>query len=425
MLFHFFIEVRYIWYRKSVDSVSDVFFGNVVNDVFVSSYIGLPAIVARSTMLASKSDSVVLPLVARYVQDIDGAINASNSEGADFLMYDIAGQENVLLALNSLFKTVKLPIFVTFTSYNALYKKENVDAHDGPIDSTSVAGFLKLENREKKFIEAEISVLLKAINVIQKAAPLMEEVSLLVDAVSQIDEPFLLVIVASQLLLMPFSGINISRYTEMDAGEEQRCERHPDGQYICHLPAPILKQMNVVDTPGTNVILQRQQRLTEEFVPRADLLLFVISADRPLTESEKRPVNMMVLSVSASQFSSCCLYLNALFLQLEEATSFIKENTQKLLNTEHVTLFPVSARSALEAKLSASMFGKDYAELSVSDAQWKSNGSTSTGMERKKIKLETPIAIAEKLLSACETLVTQDCRYAKQDLASINDTRSS
>jgi predicted GTPase len=48
----------------------------------------------------------------------------------------------------------------------------------------------------------------------------------------------------------------------------------------------LLKQMNIVDTPGTNVILQRQQRLTEEFVPRADLLLFVISADRPLTESE-------------------------------------------------------------------------------------------------------------------------------------------
>lgn len=44
--------------------------------------------------------------------------------------------------------------------------------------------------------------------------------------------------------------------------------------------------MIVVDTPGTNVILQRQQRLTEEFVPRADLVLFVLSADRPLTESE-------------------------------------------------------------------------------------------------------------------------------------------
>lgn len=46
------------------------------------------------------------------------------------------------------------------------------------------------------------------------------------------------------------------------------------------------EQINIVDTPGTNVILQRQQRLTEEFVPRADLLVFVLSADRPLTESE-------------------------------------------------------------------------------------------------------------------------------------------
>ena len=38
--------------------------------------------------------------------------------------------------------------------------------------------------------------------------------------------------------------------------------------------------------PGTNVILDRQQRLTEEYVPRADLVLFVMSADRPFTESE-------------------------------------------------------------------------------------------------------------------------------------------
>lgn len=55
---------------------------------------------------------------------------------------------------------------------------------------------------------------------------------------------------------------------------------------LTYLLLYFLMQMNIVDTPGTNVILERQQRLTEEFVPRADLLLFVISADRPLTESE-------------------------------------------------------------------------------------------------------------------------------------------
>ena len=41
-------------------------------------------------------------------------------------------------------------------------------------------------------------------------------------------------------------------------------------------------QVNIVDTPGTNVILDRQQRLTEEFVPRADLVLFCLSAGVPV-----------------------------------------------------------------------------------------------------------------------------------------------
>jgi predicted GTPase len=52
--------------------------------------------------------------------------------------------------------------------------------------------------------------------------------------------------------------------------------------------------MNLVDTPGTNVILQRQQQLTEEYVPRADLILFVLSSDRPLTDSEVRIVFVLL-----------------------------------------------------------------------------------------------------------------------------------
>lgn len=55
---------------------------------------------------------------------------------------------------------------------------------------------------------------------------------------------------------------------------------------VRRLGAALLRDVNVVDTPGTNVILERQQRLTEEYVPRADLVLFVMSADRPFTESE-------------------------------------------------------------------------------------------------------------------------------------------
>ena len=50
------------------------------------------------------------------------------------------------------------------------------------------------------------------------------------------------------------------------------CLQDTDGVFTRYLPAELLKEVNVVDTPGTNVILGRQQRLTEEYVPRADLV---------------------------------------------------------------------------------------------------------------------------------------------------------
>ena len=123
-------------------------------------------------------------------------------------------------------------------------------------------------------------------------------------------------------------------------------------------------------------------------------------------------------------------------MQLEEAMSFIKDNIQRLLNTEDVILYPVSARSALEAKLMATTnVGRLNEELSTSDSHYGAisffelenflysflDGSTIPGMDRMRLKLETPVAIADRLISACETLVTQDYRYAKQDLAAVED----
>ncbi len=46
-------------------------------------------------------------------------------------------------------------------------------------------------------------------------------------------------------------------------------------------PVDFLKNLHIVDTPGTNAIIREHERLTTEFVPRADFILFVTSADRP------------------------------------------------------------------------------------------------------------------------------------------------
>lgn len=188
---------------------------------------GLPAIVARNTMLDSRSESVVLPLVGRNVQSTDAALNASSSEGADFLICGLGDGVDADLVENSLFANVKIPIFLTNASrgeatsstvemfkflksgasglvvsleelwlftddvlsqlFNPIYainkkpqdelesfsKLKALDASNSFHGKERVAGFVKLEDREKQLIENERSVLLEAINVIQKAAPLV------------------------------------------------------------------------------------------------------------------------------------------------------------------------------------------------------------------------------------------------------------
>lgn len=51
------------------------------------------------------------------------------------------------------------------------------------------------------------------------------------------------------------------------------------------LPIPFLRDFNVVDTPGTNTMVAEHRTITEDFVPRADLVLFVFSVVNPWTQS--------------------------------------------------------------------------------------------------------------------------------------------
>ena len=63
---------------------------------------------------------------------------------------------------------------------------------------------------------------------------------------------------------------------------------HDDGgALVMTAPVELLHDLQIVDTPGTNALNREHERLTREFVPRADLVVFVTSADRPFTESER------------------------------------------------------------------------------------------------------------------------------------------
>ena len=50
-------------------------------------------------------------------------------------------------------------------------------------------------------------------------------------------------------------------------------------------PIEILKEISIVDTPGTNTIIAHHQEITESFIPASDLIVFVFEAKNPYRQS--------------------------------------------------------------------------------------------------------------------------------------------
>jgi GTPase SAR1 family protein len=68
-------------------------------------------------------------------------------------------------------------------------------------------------------------------------------------------------------------------------GEEHKEELlSPVLKRIYH-PEKILRQISIVDTPGTNTIIEHHQEITEKFIPHADLIVFVFEAKNPYRQS--------------------------------------------------------------------------------------------------------------------------------------------
>ena len=112
---------------------------------------------------------------------------------------------------------------------------------------------------------------------------------------------------------------------------------------------PLLRDIHIVDTPGTNAIIREHERITAEFVPRSDLVLFVTSADRPFTETERA-----FLEQIRGWGKKVVVVINKIDIlesdaQVDEVTTFVARSAQSLLGFSP-DIFPVSARLALRAK---------------------------------------------------------------------------
>jgi len=195
------------------------------------------------------------------------------------------------------------------------------------------------------------------------------------------------------------TSINILRHGEHGSERwlsEQVLERMCD--------APLLRDMAIVDTPGTNAVLRHHQELTEQFVPRSDLVLFVTSADRPFTESERA-----FLEAIRGWGKKVVLVVNKIDLlrddaELQQVTDFVGEKVRALLSFEP-QLFPVSARRARSAAgtpdHASAVPPPHRGHLSADphfDRLRQFIEETLTAEDRIKLKLSSPLGVAVRVL---------------------------
>lgn len=182
-------------------------------------------------------------------------------------------------------------------------------------------------------------------------------------------------------------------------------------------PVPWLREINIVDTPGTNAIYRQHEAITQEFVPRSDMVLFVTSVDRPFTESERA-----FLERIRSWGKKIVVVLNKTDIladpqDLASIKRFITENTRTLLGFTP-EIFPVSSWMALRAKQEG-----DAAMLAQSGFAALEHYVITTldRKERVHLKLGNPLGVGLHLIAKYLRVVDGRLVLLQEDCGVIED----
>jgi small GTP-binding protein len=278
--------------------------------------------------------------------------------------------------------------------------------------------------RERRAL-AELRLVLERIGVEEKDGAAFDA------SIRQLDELFLVVVAGEfnsgksafinallgESLLEEGVTPTTERITVVRHGKTRSRDRERDAVEVIRAPLAVLETIEIVDTPGTNAITREHEALTRDFIPRSDLVLFVTSADRPFTESERR-----FLQGIRDWGKKVVLVVNKVdILESEEDVAkverFVRENAAKLMGSSP-EVFSASARRALRGKsendqalLAASRFPalEDYVVSVLDD------------LERVRLKLLNPLGVGHSLQTKYSDVVSAELGLLKEDLGVLDD----
>ena len=193
---------------------------------------------------------------------------------------------------------------------------------------------------------------------------------------------------------------------------------------IVTAPAEMLREIHIVDTPGTNAIFREHEAITTDFVPRADCVLFVTSADRPFTETERG----FMESIREWGKKIVVVINKADILETpadrDSVEQFVRRSASTLLGVEP-QVFLVSARAALRAKIAGDA-SPDAAPAAQSFAALEAYIATTLDeRERVRLKLLNPIGVGRRLSERYLVLVNADLQVLEDDVLATRTSRGS
>ena len=261
-----------------------------------------------------------------------------------------------------------------------------------------------LNRKQADILKAERSQIQRLLALLAGWEGEEKDIQRLQHALEQLDELFLLVIVGefnsgkSSLINALLGERYLAEGVTPTTAQVHILRHGPKGEpyvnesgvLVMHYPADFLKEISIVDTPGTNAVVREHEEISRDFVPRSDLILFVTSADRPFSESERQFLDMI------RGWGKKVIFILNKFDLLEtekdqaDVLKFISKQAHKLLGTQP-DMFPISARAALRAKTGKKEVPDHFQVLE------KHLFDTLNEKGRIRLKLDNPLGVALKI----------------------------
>lgn len=206
--------------------------------------------------------------------------------------------------------------------------------------------------------------------------------------------------------------ITIIKYGEADEESTENSHHH------ISIKEERLKGFFIVDTPGTNVTIEQHEKITQDFIPNADIVFFTIGAERAVTGSEAK----LIRFIKEDWLKNIVFLLNKTDIvedegELNELIRHTESELQRIFKIKPF-LIPISARFANNARVSSD--GELYRRSGMKEVEdyiFKTLGEE----ERIRMKIKGSSELAMSLCNETRKTIDHNIQKISTDMVKLGE----